>query len=53
MKISAKIASHERHVTFQMAEVGVPWELFRKILRLIDGLRPCDLVLHSAFDPEP
>ncbi len=53
MKISAKIASHERHVTFQMAEMVVPRELFRKILRLIDGMRPDNLVLHSAFDPEP
>ncbi len=53
IKIGAKIASHGRYVTFQMAEVVVPRELFRKILRLIDGLRPGDLVLHSAFDPEP
>ncbi len=53
IKIEAKIASHGRYVTFQMAEVVVPRELFRKILCLIDGLRPGDLVLHSAFDPEP
>jgi len=29
-----------RHVTFQMAEVAVPSQLFGEILRLIDGLRP-------------
>ena len=35
-----KIVTHARYVTFQMAEVGVPRELFQEILRLIDGLRP-------------
>ena len=30
---------HGRHVTIQLAEVAVPRELFRKIPRLIDGLR--------------
>ena len=28
------------YVTFQLAEVAVPRELFRKILGLIDDLRP-------------
>jgi hypothetical protein len=40
IKIGAKIVRHGRYVTFQMAEVAVPRELFRKILSLIDGLRP-------------
>ncbi len=40
MKIGAKVVSHGRYVTFQLAEVAVPRELFRKILRLIDDLRP-------------
>ncbi len=40
VKIGAKIVTHARYVTFQMAEVGVPRELFQEILRLIDGLRP-------------
>ncbi len=53
VEIRAKVVRHGRYVTFQMAEMVVPRELFRKILRLIDGLRPGDLVLHSAFDPEP
>ncbi len=39
VKISAKVVSHGRYVTFQLAEVAVPRELFRKILSLIDDLR--------------
>ena len=40
MKVGAKVVSHGRYVTFQLAEVAVPRELFRKILSLIDDLRP-------------
>ena len=40
VKIRAKIVNHARYVTFQMAEVAVPRDLFGEILRLIDGLRP-------------
>ena len=39
VKIRAKVVRHGRYVTFQLAEVAVPKELFRKILSLIDGLR--------------
>jgi hypothetical protein len=39
IKVGAKIVRHGRYVTFQMAEVAVPRELFQKILRLIDDLR--------------
>jgi hypothetical protein len=39
VKIGAKVVSHGRYVTFQLAEVVVPRELFRKILSLIDDLR--------------
>ena len=39
VKIGAKVVSHGRYVTFQLAEVAVPKELFRKILSLIDDLR--------------
>ncbi len=39
MKIGAKVVSDGRYVTFQLAEVAVPKELFRKILSLIDDLR--------------
>jgi len=40
LKIGAKVVSHGWYVTFQLAEVAVPRELFRKILGLIDDLRP-------------
>ncbi len=40
IKVGAKIIRHGRCVTFQLAEVAVPRELFRKILSLIDDLRP-------------
>ncbi len=40
MKIGAKVAAHGRYVTFRLAEVAVPRDLFREILRLIDDLRP-------------
>jgi len=39
VKIGAKVVRHGRYVTFQMAEVAVPRELFQNILRLIDDLR--------------
>ncbi len=39
VKIGAKVVHHGRYVTFQLAEVAVPKELFRKILSLIDDLR--------------
>ena len=40
MKIGAKVIAHARSTVFQMAEVAVPRALFRRILALIDGLRP-------------
>ncbi len=39
VKIGANVVSHGRYVTFQLAEVAVPRDLFRKILSLIDDLR--------------
>ena len=39
VKIDAKIVTHARYVTFQMAEVAVPCDLFREILWLIERLR--------------
>ena len=39
VKIGAKVVSHGRYVTFQLAEVAVPRDLFRKILRLM-AFRP-------------
>ncbi len=40
IKIGAKVVAHGRYVTFQLAEVTVPRDLFRKIVRLIDNMRP-------------
>jgi hypothetical protein len=40
VKIGAKVIAHARYTVFQMAEVAVPRELFRRILDLIDDLRP-------------
>jgi hypothetical protein len=39
IKIGAKVVSHGRYVSFQMAEVAVPRQMFRDILRLIAQLR--------------
>jgi hypothetical protein len=39
IKIGAKVVTHARRVIFQMAEVAVPRELFRSILKAIDRLR--------------
>ena len=39
IKIGAKVVSHGRYVTFQMAEVAVPRRLFSEILSLIARLR--------------
>jgi hypothetical protein len=38
IKIGAKVISHGRYVTFQMAEVAVPKQMFREILSSIDRL---------------
>ena len=39
VKISAKITSHGRYVTFQLAKVAVLRGLIQKVLDLIDDLR--------------
>jgi hypothetical protein len=39
VKIGAKVVSHGRYVTFQMAEVAVPRRLFAEVLWLIGRLR--------------
>jgi hypothetical protein len=38
-KIGAKVVSHGHYVTFQMAEVAVPRQMFQEILSLIARLR--------------
>lgn len=40
VKIGATVISHSRYAVFQMAEVAVPRDLFRRILDMIDDLRP-------------
>ena len=40
IKVGAKIVRHGRYVTFQMAEVAIPRDLFAEILSRIDRLRP-------------
>ena len=52
VKIGAKVVSHGRYVTFQLAAVAVPRALFAEILRLIDGLRPAPLAMTTAHPPE-
>ena len=39
IKIGAKVVSHGRYVTFQLAEVAVSRQMFTDILSLITGLR--------------
>jgi hypothetical protein len=39
IKIGAKVVSHGRYVTFQLAEVAVPRQLFAEVLSLIARLR--------------
>ena len=39
IKIGAKVVSHGRYVTFQLAEVSVSRQMFAEILSLIGRLR--------------
>jgi hypothetical protein len=40
VKIGGKLVRHGRYVTFQMAEIAVPRDLFADILSRIERLRP-------------
>ena len=40
VKIGVKVIAHARYTVFQMAKVAVPRDLFRRILELIDDIRP-------------
>ena len=40
VKIGAKVIAHARYTVFQIAEVAVPRDLFRRILGMINELRP-------------
>jgi hypothetical protein len=39
IKVGAKVVSHGRYVTFQMAKVAVPRQMFRKSCRSSPGYR--------------
>jgi hypothetical protein len=39
IKIGARVVTHGRYVTFQLAEVAVPRQMFADILSLITRLR--------------
>ena len=39
VKIGAKVVNHGRYVTFHLAEVAVPRNLFQKILAMMGDLR--------------
>jgi hypothetical protein len=39
IKIAAKVVSHGRYTTFQMADVAVPRQMFQEIPMLIAQLR--------------
>jgi hypothetical protein len=43
IKIGAKVVSHGRYVTFQMAEVVVSRQMFQEILMLIARRRPVEV----------
>ncbi len=43
VKMGAKVVRHGRYLTFLLAEVAIPRDLFAEILRQIDGLRPAPL----------
>jgi len=43
IKIGAKVVRHGGYVTFQLAEVAIPRDLFAEVLRLIGRLRPAPL----------
>ena len=60
IKTGGKIVRHGRYVTFQMAEVAIPRNLFADILHRIDLLRPkptlarlARLFHHSMADTRP
>ena len=44
VKIGAKVVAHARSTVFQMAEVAVRRDLFRRLLEMIDDLRPRPVV---------
>ena len=39
IKIGAKVVHHAKYITFQMAEVAIPSEMFRTMLKRIERLQ--------------
>jgi Transposase DDE domain group 1 len=52
IKIGAKVVSHGRYVTFQMAEVAVPRQMFAEILSLIVRLQASRSGMTAAVSDE-
>ena len=48
IKIGAKVVHHARYVTFQMAEVAVPRQLFRAILDRVRRLRSLPVLARAG-----
>ena len=40
IKTGGRLARHARRLVFQLAEVGVPKEVFRQLMERIGGLHP-------------
>jgi hypothetical protein len=53
VKIGAKVIAHARYAVFQMAGVAVPRDLFRRILGMIDDLRPRGCAADAPRQPAP
>lgn len=43
VKVGVKLIARRRYMTFQLAQVAVPGDLFRRTLQMIDGLRPAQI----------
>jgi hypothetical protein len=48
VKIGAKVTRHAKHVTFQLAEVTVPRQLFASIIERIGRLRQSPALCRSG-----
>jgi hypothetical protein len=50
IKIDAKVVRQARYVTFQMAEVAVPRQMFKEILSLIIKAQRSHLMQHALME---
>jgi hypothetical protein len=51
IKNGAKVVSHARYVTFQMAEVAIPRNLLAALLLMVAKLRPRELFVCLGLKP--